>query len=57
MIVMNHPTAKRDGWGKNSNVKPKDNNALESITVEVVSSQTADDIIDVDISDQEQITD
>jgi DNA-binding protein Fis len=61
MIVMNHPTAKRDGWGKNSNVKPKDNNALESITVEVVSSQEAttsqptDDVIDADISDQEQI--
>lgn len=59
MITLNHPAAKKDGWGKNVNTSNKDSNLPSSITVEVLAVNDAEDdgVIDVDVSDQKQITD
>jgi hypothetical protein len=59
MVVLNHPGAKKDGWGKNVNTNNKDSNLPSSITVEVLAVNDAEDdgVIDVDVSDQKQITD
>lgn len=62
MVLLNHPQAKKDGWGKSVDVTSngKDVNSPSNIVVEIVNSQTAqnnDNVIDVDIVEPKQIAD
>ena len=62
MVVLNHPQAKKDGWGKSVDVTSngKDVNSPSNIVVEIVNSQTNqnnDNVIDVDIVEPKQIAD
>lgn len=60
MVMLNHPQAKKDGWGKALDLTSngKDIDALSKITVEVVTSPKIDDdsaVIDVDVDEPKQI--
>ena len=62
MVMLNHPQAKKDGWGKALDLTSngKDIDALSKITVEVVTSPKIDDdsaVIDVDVDEPRQIGD
>lgn len=62
MVMLNHPQAKKDGWGKSVDVTSngKEVNSPSNIVVEIVNSQTDQNnsnVIDVDIVEPKQITD
>ena len=62
MVVLNHPQAKKDGWGKSVDVTSngKNVNSPSNIVVEIVNSQTNqnnDNVIDVDIVEPKKIAD
>lgn len=62
VVVLNHPQAKKDGWGKSVDFTSngKEVNSPSNIVVEIVNSQTDqnnDNVIDVDIVEPKQIAD